>query len=198
MAYGIVTGHGGGIVVQSAPGAGTRLDAYLPALDVPDASVLAAGTATAVPRGTETILVIDDEQDLREAMCRILRYLGYTVVEAENGRVGLERFDDVRDRVSLVVLDVIMPEMGGVETFKQLRARRPELPVLLCSGYSSTDDIQVLLDAGATAFLPKPFEAIELGREVRRILDGVPRPEGAASISPASPPPPAGGDRASG
>ncbi|MBI4542776.1 MAG: response regulator, partial [Gemmatimonadetes bacterium] len=176
MVYGIVTGHGGGIVVESAPGAGTRLDAYLPALDVPETAALATEAPAAVPRGTETILVIDDEQDLRDAMSRILRYLGYTVVEAENGRVGLERFDEIGDRVSLVVLDVVMPEMSGVETFRQLRARRPGLPVLVCSGYSAPEDIQVLLDLGATAFLPKPFDAIELGGEVRRILDSVPRP----------------------
>ncbi len=168
MVFGILEAHGGGIAVQSQPGQGTRFDLYLPG----GASAAAAKTE---PRreiasgGDGTVLIIDDEAQLRGVLARGLTRLGFRAIEAENGRVGLERFAE-RDDVALVILDVVMPEMGGVEVFRRLRERRADLPIIICSGYSDDADVRSLLQAGACGLLPKPFDLFELSRMITHVL----------------------------
>ncbi|MEK6767712.1 MAG: response regulator [Gemmatimonadota bacterium] len=175
MVYGIVKAHGGAIAVESEPARGTRFDIYLAAVTDRVAAAPAAAASAELPRGTETLLVVDDEPILRDALSRELRRLGYRILEAENGRRGIEVFQAHSDEVALVILDVIMPEVGGVEAFHRLRAQRPTLPVLVCSGFRGADDVQEMLDAGANGFLSKPFDLVDLARQVRQIIDDAAR-----------------------
>jgi CheY-like chemotaxis protein len=187
MVYGIVKSHGGLVAVNSSTGGGTRVELFLP--------VVGEGAALPAPSllveeaqgGRETILLVDDEPDLRSAMARALRRLGYTVLEAENGRVALELLNG-QPAVSMAILDLVMPVMGGVEAFGRMRQMRPGLPILLCSGYASAADVQGLLNQGANGFLPKPFETADLAREVRQVLDQAARVSAVESTLPGADP----------
>jgi PAS domain S-box-containing protein len=172
MVYGIVRNHNGAIRARNRPGRGVTFEIYLP---------VGSSTAAMVPHlllgpppgGTERILVIDDEAALRSVVSRALQRLGYTVTAAEYGRIGVDHFAADPASFDLVLLDIVMPEMGGAETFHRLRQIRSDVPVLVCSGYSADTDRQDLVDAGAAGFLEKPFDALDLARKVRVVLDEV-------------------------
>jgi DNA-binding NtrC family response regulator len=123
-------------------------------------------------RGSETILVIDDEDYVREMSRDILAPLGYEVLLAGDGIEGLKMFNEMKDRISLVVLDMIMPDMGGSDVFSALKAMKPEPKVLLCSGYSSSGfaDIDKLMKRGANGFIRKPFSRKDIALAVRKAL----------------------------
>ncbi|HVF59181.1 MAG TPA: ATP-binding protein [Thermoanaerobaculia bacterium] len=164
-AYGFVTQSGGRIFVDSAPGQGARFSIYLPVAELE----AAAGDVpeTAAPGGNETVLVVEDEAAVRGVTVRLLRGLGYRVLEAASGREALalaERHDGPLD---LLVTDVNMPGMGGPELASRLLAVRPETPVLFVSG---RQDELSLGDPDAT-FLQKPFSTKDLGRAVRSALE---------------------------
>jgi two-component system cell cycle sensor histidine kinase/response regulator CckA len=168
--YGIVKQSEGFVWVYSEPGQGTTFKVYLPQVSaghlvVPDATV-----AAAPGRGSETILVVEDEAMVRSLASRGLRDQGYQVIEASNGSLALRMLQEARG-VDLVISDVVMPEMGGRELGRQLARLDPGLPVLYMSGYTGEDVIQRgLLDPGSL-FQRKPFSPEELARKVRDILD---------------------------
>jgi CheY-like chemotaxis protein len=122
-------------------------------------------------RGTGTILVVEDEEGVREVAERMLQDIGFQTIGAEDGRHALDVMEDVGDRVTAVLLDLSMPRLGGAETFRRLRKMRPDLPILLMSGYTE----QVVApqfsssDPGITAFLQKPFMAEDLIAVLRRL-----------------------------
>ena len=170
--YGIVKQSGGNIWVYSEPGQGTTFKIYLP-------RELSAATATAtkpptVPRratGTETILVVEDEEALRKVAKRTLDAAGYTVLTAADGDEALLTCARHAGDIHLLLTDVVMPRMSGRALAQELSKTRPTLKVLYMSGY--TDDAIVhhgVLDAG-THFLGKPFTAADLTRKVREVLD---------------------------
>lgn len=164
--YGIVEQAGGRIDVRSAPGAGATFRILLPAAS---GSVDLDGTphvAQPMPRGTETILVVDDEPQIRDLGGRILSRLGYQVLTERDGRGALELLDR-RNDVALVLTDLIMPGMGGWELVARLQERSPRPAVVVMSGYSE-DLVGEVRDA---AFLPKPFTATELAGIIREELD---------------------------
>jgi two-component system cell cycle sensor histidine kinase/response regulator CckA len=171
-AYSTVRGHGGTIGFSNRPGSGVSFE-----LLFPPTTAAAAPTQDAPPTravgGTERILVIDDDVSLRPAICRSLTRLGYSVVAAEGGWAGIKALEQDQVGFDLVLLDVIMPDLSGVETFKKLRALRPDLRVLVCSGYTAEAERQQLMNAGAEAFLPKPFDIAELSLAVREVLSRV-------------------------
>jgi len=167
--YGIIKGHGGAINVISRLGHGTTFHIYLPATEK---SVIAEKASEfEVLRGTETILLVDDEAMVLEVTDRMLQSLGYRVHCARNGQEAVAFLRERKDAVDLVILDIIMPGMSGNETFDNLRKINPEQKVLLSSGYSVNDQAAELLEKGCNGFLQKPYLMKELAREVRAALD---------------------------
>ncbi|MEJ2540170.1 MAG: PAS domain S-box protein [Gemmatimonadota bacterium] len=170
--HGIVAGHEGGIRVSDRPGGGTTFDIFLPATDeVADAQ---GDAPDATLHGRETILVIDDEAMVLRVVRGILERLGYTVLSADSGKRALEVARDHPGRIHLALLDLGMPVMGGKETFPLLKQARPDMKVMICSGYDRKGDAAALLKAGADGFVSKPFLVDELVPPIRAVLDNEP------------------------
>jgi len=176
--YGIVKNHDGGIHVESVPGEGSVFRIYLPAA-AHVATEAAHPPAVLSPGGTETILVVDDDPEIREVASALLSALGYRTITADDGDAACRVYRERGSEIRLVLLDIIMPKMGGRETFRVLREMAPGLPVLLSSGYSVEGLAQEILDEGANGFIQKPYSLPELAGMIRRILDAVrPGPAG--------------------
>jgi len=169
MVYGIVKAHGGRITCHSAPGKGTRFVICLPALDRDDS--LTAEPSPALPvGGRETILIVDDEEFIRDLGERILTRFGYRVVTAQTAEQALDIVGGGWS-IDLVILDLIMPGMGGRSGLARLLADFPGLPVIVASGYSMDTSVAGLLTQGAKGFIHKPFQLVEMLRLVRGVLD---------------------------
>lgn len=169
--YGIVKQSGGHIWVYSEEGWGTTFKVYLPRLDQAIESDLPGERQAALPQGSETILLVEDEEMIRKSAREILEVNGYRVLEASGGGEALMICRGYKDPIQLLMTDVVMPQMNGRELAERLAALRPELKVLYMSGY--TDDAIVhhgVLDEGI-AFLEKPFTAKALTHKVRELLD---------------------------
>jgi len=169
--YGIVQQAGGFIWVYSEPGHGTSFKIYLPQVDA-TAEVAAAATGARAPRGTETVLLVEDAAAVRAVTKQVLERQGYTVVEAPDGEAAVRLAQRHRGPIHLLLTDVVMPRVSGRELAEQLARVRPDTRVLYASGY--TDDSVVrhgILESG-TAYLQKPFSPESLARKVREVLDG--------------------------
>jgi PAS domain S-box-containing protein len=168
--FGIIQQSGGTVWVYSEPGHGTTFKIYMPvAKDT--AAETAAPAPVARPRGSETILLVEDEPGVRAIARGILSRAGYKVLEAADGAAALRLFESTKEPIHLVLTDVVMPGMSGRELVEELAKRKPELKVLYMSGY--TDDTVVhhgVLDRGI-AFLQKPIMPDALGKKVREVLD---------------------------
>jgi signal transduction histidine kinase len=167
----IVTKLGGAIQVFSAVGEGTLFRIVLPLAANTTSYVGATGSELAVTRGTgERILIIDDEDAVRNVLGLSLSHLGYQVDTASSGLEGLELFKEAPNRYSLVILDLLMPGLSGEETFNRLRAIDSKLPVLIVSGFSSEHVVTRVLEDGARDFIQKPFSIEVLSEKVRGCL----------------------------
>lgn len=179
IVHGIVEQHNGHLRVRSEIGTGTTFSVYLPALENESAEdVSDSGTMPAF--GTETVLLVDDEDLVRELGARILAKRGYTVLQAVDGRKALDIFSKEHSAISLVILDLIMPIMGGVECLKGLRKIDPQVKVVVASGYSAETTVHETIELGVRGFVRKPFRGKELLREVRKVLDQKSKSGGAA------------------
>ena len=170
MVYGIVKQHGGMIGVYSEVNKGTTFKVYLPHSEraAEDVGTKIEGE---VPRGTETILVVEDDEAVRGLTRAMLEAAGYTVLEAEDGRRALERFSEHHAVVHLALLDVVMPGMGGREAYNEMLRINPGLKALFASGYSENAiHTNFVLDSGLV-LLKKPYSRDDLLRAIRRILD---------------------------
>jgi signal transduction histidine kinase/PAS domain-containing protein/ActR/RegA family two-component response regulator len=169
VVYGVVEQHHGFITVDSELGRGSTFQIHLP----PSTKLSRqGGAADAAPdvRGGETVLVAEDEVMLRELIVQALSDLGYHVLAAENGDKAVQMFHD-RDDVDLVVLDVVMPVMGGPEAYELMRSKRPDLKAVFASGYAPNGPVLTsLLESENAAFLPKPFVIEHLAAKVRALL----------------------------
>lgn len=161
----IVTQFGGAIVVDSVVGRGTTIAVYLP--EVGEASVASSSPESALVGGRERILVIDDEYSVRNVLCLSLEHLGYEVLVASSGAEALELYRTALEPISLVLLDMIMPEMPGEKVFAALQELDPDVAVMVVSGFAAGSSIQGILDAGGLDYLPKPFTIEELAKKVR-------------------------------
>ncbi len=166
--YGIVQQHEGMIQLYSEPGVGTTFKIYLPA-----GTRMAAAVGDEIeampPRGQETILLVEDEERVRRAVSQILERAGYRCIAAENGVEALRVMRQLDDAVHLVVLDVVMPELGGPETWAHLKELRQGLRVIFTSGYAD-EEYRTRLPADAEV-IEKPFRPEELLRRIRKKLD---------------------------
>jgi CheY-like chemotaxis protein/two-component sensor histidine kinase len=175
--YGIVKQSEGYIEVDTEPGRGTTFRIYLPRVDEASAPARPKAALAQVPHGTETILLVEDEEAVRELARDILQANGYTVLDTQHGGEALLTCERHAGPIQLMVTDAVMPQMSGRELAERLAPLRPEMKVLYMSGY--TDDAVVrhgVLDSG-TAFLQKPFTPDMLARKVREVLDAPdPRP----------------------
>jgi CheY-like chemotaxis protein len=167
--YGIVRGHKGYIDVQSEQRKGTTLTVYLPASEREVREP--AKRVERVIRGTETILLVDDEEFILEVGEKILKALGYKVLVAEGGKKAVEIYKEKGEEIDMVILDMVMPQMGGGETFDMLKGIHPNLKVLLSSGYSIDGQATEIMKRGCSGFIQKPFTIKELSQKLREILD---------------------------
>jgi signal transduction histidine kinase len=168
-AYGIVKGHGGVLRVYSEVGIGSRFMVYLP---VGERSQAAAAKAGELPRGTGTVLIIDDEPLVRRTAALMLTSLGYTPVMAPGGPEALDWIAAQPAPPVAVLLDLAMPGMDGPTCFRALRERHPGLGVVVSSGFARNGRAQALLDEGARAFVQKPYQTDELARAVAAATAG--------------------------
>jgi CheY-like chemotaxis protein len=169
--YGIVKQSGGYVWVYSEPGQGSVFKIYLPAAQADQSQPPSPLDPDPPKGGSETILIIEDEEVVRNLACRGLRDHGYSVIQARNGVEALRYVKRNPGTVDLVISDVVMPEMGGRELGQQLAQIEPNLTVLYMSGYTGEDVVQRgLLDPGAP-FQQKPFTPVALATKVRAMLD---------------------------
>jgi signal transduction histidine kinase/ActR/RegA family two-component response regulator len=176
MVEAAVQQHGGRVLIESRPGAGTTVRVLLPAAGGVAAPAEVPAVAPRDYGGTETILLVEDETAVRNLISRSLRGRGYNVIEAKNGEDALLAAERHNAPIHLVLTDVVMPEMGGAELFEHLRRWYPTMRILFISGYTKGSiPPEALAEGAGTGFLPKPFTLDQLGAEVRRVIE-LPRP----------------------
>ncbi|HXH73297.1 MAG TPA: PAS domain S-box protein [Mariprofundaceae bacterium] len=166
---GILRSHRGGISIDSVPGEGTTMRVFFPTLDNYPAKVKSPETVETVGnwRGVGTVLVVDDEFQLRCMACKMLTHMGFNTLTAENGEQCLDIAGDQRQRLAAVLLDLTMPVMGGEQAYLELRRRYPELPVLIASGFGESTLEEVFGDRAPDAFVSKPFHYTDLQRAMK-------------------------------
>ncbi|HEY3011899.1 MAG TPA: ATP-binding protein, partial [Gemmatimonadales bacterium] len=173
IVYGIVKQSGGVVRVSSEPGLGTTVKVFLPKGEGEEPG---SGEAPISLRGEETVLVVEDEDGVRELLWKILTEHGHTVLEARHGRDALTVAAGYDHPIQLLVSDVVMPEMGAGELVDQLLAGRPDLKVLFISGYTNDEVVRRGVTRKDAAFIQKPFTVEELMTQVREVLDGTENP----------------------
>jgi len=170
MVYGIVKAHGGHVGCYSEPGLGTTFRVYFPVMEVgaltDDRKVQAVQAG-----GTELVLLVDDEELIRALGERILTGAGYKVLTANNGKEALAVYRENKDDIALVILDLIMPEMGGSQCLEELLKISPELKVVVASGFSLDGRTGEIVDARARGFVQKPYKLSQMLSAVREVLD---------------------------
>lgn len=169
--YGIVQAAGGNIWFTSAPGKGTVFKAYFPRVEPADEPVAPAPAEPSAQRPGETILLVEDEVDVRELIAEMLTSEGYRIIPAANGREALRQHEQHGDAIDLVLTDVVMPQMNGPELGEELARRAPDLRVLYMSGYLDRVIVRSDVNDPRFLFLEKPFTAAALLRKVREALD---------------------------
>jgi PAS domain S-box-containing protein len=169
---GIVRAHGGALKVESELGRGTAFRLLFPCVARSRPSVAAQARVPVEWRGSGTVLVVDDEEAVREFLEEVIQRYGMSVVTAKDGREATERFREQAAEIAVVLLDVTMPEIGGVEAFLEIRRIQPEARVILSSGYSDVDLAHRFKGEKFDAFLHKPYQPEELVEKLRLVLEG--------------------------
>jgi CheY-like chemotaxis protein len=168
-AYGIIKGHGGYIYVESKEGQGSTFSVFLPASKKEIQEVVRS--AKEVIEGTGTILLVDDEEMILEVGQDLLEAMGYRVLLSGGGKEAMEIYKKNRGEIDIVVLDMVMPHMGGGEVYDRIKEIDPNVKVLLSSGYSINGEASEILQRGCNGFIQKPFSMKELSGKIREILE---------------------------
>jgi PAS domain S-box-containing protein len=168
-AYGIVKNHDGIITCYSELGIGSCFNIYLPARDTRETP--GEEKREEAVKGTETVLLIDDEKIIIDVGRQMMEGLGYTVLTSRKGEEALQLYRQSQNHIDLVILDIVMPHMGGREVFSRIRQINPKAKVLLSSGYSLNGQARDIMAQGCNGFIQKPFDAIQLSRKIREVLD---------------------------
>ena len=172
IVYGLVESHGGHIMCYSEPGQGTTFKIYFPALLMEDVEQgLKPGEEAVILGGHETVLIVDDEEALRNQGRDMLAKYGYTAITAESGERAIEIYEKEKDRIDLVILDIGMPGIGGYKCIEQLVKIDPEIKVIIASGYATSDRVEEMLKSGAADFIDKPYRLTDMLKKVREVLD---------------------------
>ena len=169
--YGIIKSHGGYINVYSEKERGTIFTIYLPA-SAKEILREEEGSPAMLLKGTGTILLIDDEKMILDVGLELLEELGYTVLSVMSGQEAIDVFQKDQDNIDLVIMDMIMPGMGGGETFDRLKEINPAVKVLLSSGYSINGQASKIIRRGCEGFIQKPFNMNQLAEKIQKILTG--------------------------
>ncbi len=171
MVYGIVKNHEGYILCYSEPNTGTTFKIYLPALEQDGHWRKMSDREHYIRGGNETILLVDDEDYIRELGTELLTDAGYKVITATDGENGLEIYRKQLQRIDLVILDLVIPGMGGKRCYEEILKINPRAKILIVSGYSADGPGKEALEAGARGFVGKPFDVSHMLDTVREILD---------------------------
>jgi CheY-like chemotaxis protein len=163
--------HNGRVLVESTPGQGTTFSLVLPVFAAPDASQIEPDqAASGGVHGTGTILVVEDDDVVRTYVTRMLKTFGYDALAASDGAEGLDCFRTRHRQIDAVILDVTMPHMDGTTALTRMHEIDPSTPIILASGYRQGRGSPDLVEAGAAGFVPKPYTAEILTRELQRVL----------------------------
>jgi len=168
-AYGIIKSHNGFINVESEVGRGSDFIIHLPASE--KASKKETVIIEKLFMGKETLLLVDDEEDILKIGIEMLSNLGYKVMSVRSGIEAVKLFKEKKEEIHLVILDMVMPEMNGSETFDLLKKIQPDLKVLLSSGYSLSEEASQILNNGHNSFIQKPFDINRISSKIRELLD---------------------------
>ncbi|MEM7395423.1 MAG: response regulator, partial [Verrucomicrobiota bacterium] len=169
IVYGIVNNHGGEIFLETEEGRGSAFTVFLPVHH--DKTTDRKEMDIEVLDGTENILVVDDELIIRQMVMEILEDRGYHVTTVGSGAEALQLLNDGKTRFDIILLDIIMPNMDGEATFKEIRKIDADIPILMTSGYALPEKRDRLLASGASGIIYKPYKNVELAAQLRRILD---------------------------
>jgi len=167
--YGIMQNHRGFVTVSSSKGRGTTFKLFMPVSKRTVQNIQV--TETQLIQGKETILLVDDETMIIDVGDSLLSALGYDVIAADNGQRAVALFEQMHASIDLVLLDMIMPGMGGGEVYDRLAQIKPEVKVILSSGYSIDGRAKAILDRGCNGFIQKPFGLESLSTKIREVLD---------------------------
>jgi PAS domain S-box-containing protein len=168
-AYGIIKNHGGIINVDSIINKGTTFNVFLPGSDKNIVKTKPLNQKTL--KGVGTVLLVDDEEMIIDVGSQILENLGYSVLSARSGTEAIEVYRAHPDEIILVILDMVMPDLGGGETYDRLKKINPEIKILLSSGYSLNGQASEIMDRGCNGFIQKPFNIKQLSRKIRDVID---------------------------
>jgi PAS domain S-box-containing protein len=172
MVYNIIHQHRGYLDVYSNPGIGTTFNILLPVLPESEAVIKKQVIKEAMPRGSGTILVVDDEEIIRETAKGILEMCGYSVLIANDGQSGIDTFRENSGKIKAILLDMAMPKISGKETYIELKKIQPDLKVVLASGFRQDKRVQEALDLGVNEFIQKPYSMLELAKKIKLVIEG--------------------------
>ena len=170
-AYGIVRNHGGSISVDSEVGKGTAVRIYLPVSNM-QIKAEKERPKYEMTQGEGTILIIEDEEVVMDLMRVFLEKLGYSVLEATTGKKAVDIVQTFESDIDLAILDLMLPDMEGKTTFQHLKEARPDLKVIICSGYSIDGPAQEIINSGAQDFIQKPFSLNKISEKLKKVLEG--------------------------
>ena len=169
--YGIVKSHDGHITCSSRLGSGTTFRIFIPAVKQEEHETASSSRTEGVPLESEaTVLLVDDEEALREVGREILEAFGYAVITAKNGEEALEILRSSGKDIDLVILDLIMPGMGGQQCLAQILQKKPYQKIIVASGYAATGQAKEVLDQGAMAFISKPYDLEKMMKLIEQVM----------------------------